>query len=176
MFWWIWVVVTPLPIAFLPNRGGAMLYIPAAGWAMLTAMGIRALAHRVARYRIFGISRRAAMVIVLIAAAATYSYETQWREKDQVVATLSSGRELKGLIGGLNDLGFRPSGGSRIVFLNDPLPNGYASEFAAYLAWNDHTLDIVLQRQVNLTPDAIAGMDYIFDFVDGHLVVRKPAR
>jgi hypothetical protein len=60
------------------------------------------------------------------------------------------------------------------VFLNDPFPDGYTTEFAAYLDWNDHSLDISLQRQVHLPPDGIAGMDYIFDFVDERLVVRKP--
>ena len=110
MFWWVWVIVTPLPIAFLPRRGGAMLYIPAAGWSMLSAMGVRVLARRAARYRIFGLPTRVAMAILLVAAASLYSYETRLLEKDQVVATLASGTPLKRFISDLNGLGFRPPG------------------------------------------------------------------
>jgi hypothetical protein len=165
MFLWVWVVVTPLPIAFLPARGGAMLYIPAAGWALLTAMGLRALARPVSQK---------ALPVVLVSLAVLYAVQTRKLEREQVAATLASGGELKRFIGALNGLGFRPPGRSRIVFLNDPFPDGYTTEFAAYLDWNDHSLDISLQRQVHLPPDGIAGMDYIFDFVDERLVVRKP--
>ena len=30
-----WVVITPLPLAFIPPRGGACLYLPLFGWAMI---------------------------------------------------------------------------------------------------------------------------------------------
>ena len=88
MFWWVWVVVTPLPITFLPSRGGAMLYIPVAGWAMLAAMGLRALARRVARDRIFAVPRRVVMLIFLIASACLYAYETRVLQRDQVIVNL----------------------------------------------------------------------------------------
>ncbi len=45
LFLWIWIVVTPLPITFLPGRGGAMLYIVLAGWAPLAALTLRTLAR-----------------------------------------------------------------------------------------------------------------------------------
>jgi hypothetical protein len=32
-----WIVITPLPLAFVPLRGGACLYIPLFGWAMVVA-------------------------------------------------------------------------------------------------------------------------------------------
>jgi hypothetical protein len=32
-----WVVITPLPLAFIPARGGACLYVPLFGWAMIFA-------------------------------------------------------------------------------------------------------------------------------------------
>ena len=151
-----------------------MLYIPAAGWAMLTAMGVRALSRRVAKGWIFGVPRRIAMLIFLVAFAALYAYETRWLETQQVIATLASGGELQHFVSDLNGLGFRPAVRSRIVFLNDPFPDGYTTQFAAYLVWKDHSLDITLQRQVHFPPDEIAARDYIFDFVDDRLVVRKP--
>ena len=174
MFWLVWVVVTPLPITFLPGRGGAMLYIPAAGWAMLTAMAIRSLAWRVAKLPFIALQRRVVMAIVLAVSVVLYSYETWMLEKQVVAATLASGAELKRFVRDLNGLSFRPAGHSHIVFLNDPFPDGYTTEFAAYLDWKDRSLDIILQRQVHFSPDVIARMDYVFDFTDGHLVVRKP--
>ena len=114
------------------------------------------------------------MAIVLAVSVALYSYETWMLEKQVVAATLASGAELKRFVRDLNGLGFRPTGHSHIVFLNDPFPDGYTTEFAAYLDWKDRSLDIILQRQVHFPPDVIARMDYVFDFTDGHLVVRKP--
>src|SRR5438876_11320532 len=32
-----WVVITPLPLAFIPSRGGPMLYIVLFGWATIFA-------------------------------------------------------------------------------------------------------------------------------------------
>jgi hypothetical protein len=32
-----WIVITPLPLAFIPLRGGACLYLPLFGWAMIFA-------------------------------------------------------------------------------------------------------------------------------------------
>lgn len=166
MFWWVWVMITPLPIAFLPDRGGAMLYIPVAGWAMLTAMGLRAFAHPAAR--------RVATPVLLGIFAVLYAYMTWSRDGDVVAATLASGTKLTRLVSQLNGLGFRPAAGSHIVFLNEPFPDSYTTEFAAYLFWNDHSLDIILQSQVRFPQEVIAARDYIFDFEDDRLVMRKP--
>ncbi len=38
MFLWVWVMVTPLPIVFLPGRGGPQQYIVVAGWSIAVAL------------------------------------------------------------------------------------------------------------------------------------------
>jgi type IV secretory pathway TrbD component len=74
------VVLTPLPIAFLPDRGGPMLYILLVGWAMLAALSLRALARRLARDIVFkGIPREAIILVALAGCVAAYVHET-WRK------------------------------------------------------------------------------------------------
>ena len=82
LFLWVWVVVTPLPITFLPDRGGPMLYIVLAGWAMLAALSLRVVARRIARDIVFkGIPRKAIMLVALAGCVAVYVHET--RRKDR---------------------------------------------------------------------------------------------
>jgi hypothetical protein len=78
----------------------------------------------------------------------------------------------------------RPAHGSGIVFLNDPFP-GCDTFFIASLWWNDHSLRMKLQDQLNVPPrDAcesahfsdreLSAMDYVFDFPNGQLKQLKP--
>ena len=76
LFLLVWVVVTPLPIAFLPDRGAGTLYIVAGGWAILGAMTMRAVLRRVSREPVAGLSRSAIMALGLLASIAAYAHET----------------------------------------------------------------------------------------------------
>jgi len=49
-FCWIFLMVTPLPLALLEGRGAACLYIPFAGWAVLAAIVLTDLASAAARF------------------------------------------------------------------------------------------------------------------------------
>jgi len=175
LFLWAWVVVTPLPITFLPGRGGAMLYIVLAGWAMLAVLSLRVLACRIARDIVFrGIPRRVTMLVAFAACVAVYVHETRRKDRSVWSEYMAIGSDTRDLIGEFRKINIRPAAGSRILFLNDPFPNRWVTAFTASLIWKDPSLDIQLQQQSHLKPEEIAGMDYVFDFVDNHLVVLKP--
>ncbi|MBZ5632921.1 MAG: hypothetical protein LAO55_07300 [Acidobacteriia bacterium] len=175
LFLWVWVVVTPLPITFLPDRGGAMLYIVLAGWAMLAVLSLRGLARRIARDIVFkGIPRKATMLVALAGCVAAYVHETQRKDRPSMSYELANGQDTRQLVDEFKRINIRPAAGSRILFLNHPFPNNWVTFFVATLVWQDRSLDIQLQKQVHLSPKEIEGMDYIFDFVDDHFIVRKP--
>ena len=173
----VWVVVTPLPVAFIPGRGGPEIYIVAAGWAMAAAMALRSLAWTVARERVAArIPRRAAMSAALFGCVAAYAHETQRVDRKMIPGYLANGERTREMIRQLRAFHLQPAPHSRIVFLNDALPEGFGAEFIAYLVWKDRSLWIGLQRYAHLTEAEVAEKDYIFDYADGHLILRKPSR
>jgi len=175
LFLWVWVVVTPLPITFLPLRGGPMLYVVLPGWAMLAALICRSLARHISRDIVLkGIPRRAIMLVVLAGCLTAYVSKTRHRDRVGKEADLAIGANTRELVNELREINIRPAAGSRILFLNDPFPEWWTTFFAAALLWEDPTLEIYLQNQVHLKPEDIAHMDYIVDFVDKHFIVRKP--
>ena len=152
-----------------------MLYIPLAGWAMLAVLSLRSVARLIARDVVFkGIPRKVMMMLALAGCVAAYVHETRRKEKPLMPSYQANGQDTRELVDELRRINIRPAAGSRILFLKDPFPNSWTTFFAATLLWNDHSLDIHLQQQSPVKPEEIAGMDYIFDFVDNRLVLLKP--
>lgn len=173
LFLWIWVMVTPLPLAFLPGRGAATLYIVAAGWAMIGAMAARFLVRWLSR-RLFGdFPRRWGMTVGLLAAVTLYAHETQRRDRRLSVDYLSEGQETQQVIDQFKTLQTRPAPGSQVVFLHDPFPASYHAIFIAALFWDDPSLEIHLQMHDHLTPTELAKMNYVFDWSEGRLVLVR---
>ncbi len=174
LFLWIWVMVTPLPIAFLPGRGAGLLYIVAAGWALATAMLCRAVSWRLVR-ELFRErpARMAAMGLCLLGYASAYAYQTRIEHRYQVYGYLLLGKHTADVIGQFKQLGLQPQPGSRIVFLRDPFQGSYDMTFVAALVWSDRSLRIFQQSQVHLPEDQVAGMDYILDYTGNQFVVLK---
>src|SRR5260370_9387181 len=91
-----WVVITPLPLAFIPARGGAMLYIVLFGWAMIVARMLEEVIGLVGRVLRLS-APRTAMLRTLAAAAAAVALAvfTHWQNQrfDQTRFLLSSGQK-----------------------------------------------------------------------------------
>jgi hypothetical protein len=175
MFLWIWVMVTPLPIVFLPGRGAGLLYLVAAGWAIAAAMLCRAVSWRLSRELFAGRpARMTAMALCLLGCAAAYADETQIVHRYQVYGYLLTGKHTADMLVQFKKMGLQPKPGSRIVFLRDPFEGSYDMTFLAALAWHDRSLKIFQQSQMHLPEDQVAGMDYIIDYTGDGFVVRKP--
>jgi hypothetical protein len=177
MFLWIWIMVTPLPIAFLPGRGGPMLYIVLGGWSIAAALTCRTLLRGLSQlWKVTGLPRREFMAAGLLVSAGAYAKQTAAFDRYMYDGYRNSGKETLEIIEQLKALQLKPKVGSRIVFLNNPLPAPYAMQFIANLVWNDHSLQIALQEQFHFTDAALGQMDYILDFSEGHLRIRKSPR
>ena len=176
MFVWIWVMVTPLPIAFLPGRGAALLYIVAAGWGLAAAMMLRAVSWLLARNLFLGrLGRFATMLACLLYCALQYETETRRVHRYDVYGYLLTGETTMEWIHDLQQMGLQPRHKSSVIFLHDPAPATYDMTFIADLVWRDHSLDIWQQEQAHLTPERIASMDYIIDCSGGVFkLVKSP--
>jgi hypothetical protein len=172
LFLLIWVVVTPLPLAFIPNRGGATLYIVAGGWAMLAALVLREILRRFARQPVAGLPRRIIMTAGLAGCIAAYWHETVRQDRRLAHFYLENGQETQQIIAQLRALGVQPPAHSWVVFLNDPF-TGYDALFISALVWRDSTIDIHLQRKYQLPEAELAKAKYTFDYVGGRFVLAK---
>jgi hypothetical protein len=173
LFLLIWVVVTPLPIAFLPDRGAGTLYIVAGGWAILGAMTMRALLRRVSREPVAARSRRAIMALGLLASIAAYAHETSRADQRNIGWYLTQGDETRRAIEQFEALKVRPAAHTRVAFLNDPFPDRYHTLFIAALFWKDPSIEINLERKQQSSAEELAKTNYIFDYTDGHFVSVK---
>jgi hypothetical protein len=176
LFLLVWVVITPLPIAFLPDRGGATLYIVTGGWAMMAASAVRAIVRDVGRQPVAGLSRRAIMAAGFAACIAGYWHETLLADRIVVPHYLQNGAELRQAIYQIQALGTRPVSHSIVVFLNDPFPQYYDTLFIAALVWKDPTIVIWLQNRLHLPASELGRANYVIDYVDGRFVDRSAWR
>src|SRR5438067_11822579 len=137
-----WVVITPLPLAFIPARGGAMLYIVLFGWAMIIAWVLQDLIGLVGK--LLALSEpRTAMLRTLATAgmAVAFAVFTHWENQrfERTRRLLSSGQKSLHVIQAFRSLNLHPSPGSSILLKPETsfYQNGYYPLFVASLVWND---------------------------------------
>jgi hypothetical protein len=174
MFAWIWVMVTPLPIVFLPMRGGPLLYLVLPGWSLAAALLCRGLLSRLVWvWKTLGIPRQAAMAAGLFACAAVYARETWIADQYARFGYHENGKFTLGIIDQLKALQIHPKPGSRVLFLTDPFPGFYDMQIIAELLWNDHSLQVSLQQFGHYPAEHVDQMDYLLDYDQGRLRVLK---
>jgi hypothetical protein len=176
LFLLMWVVVTPLPIAFLADRSGATLYIVLAGWAMMAALAARTAVHVITRLPLGRLPRAAVMAAGLAACIAAYWHETGRADRKAVPRYLKNGEDTQQTIAQLQALRLRPEPHSVVVFLHDPFPDYYDTLFIASLVWKDPTIDIWLQNHRHLPEADLARANYTIDYADGRFVDRTAWR
>ncbi len=174
-----YVLTAALPITFIPERGGAELYLALFGWALLLSIVFVKLIERLSptlvwtRFQMPPPATAAALVIVL---AYGYVSETVQVWRGQPDAHLRDQIQTWSILSQLENLPFRPEHGSRVLFLDEPFKD-YRMAFIAQLVWDDHSLLIDQASQdPDLTPAQIAQFDSLLTVEDGQvkLVRRQP--
>ncbi len=174
---WLWcfVWVTPLPITFVPGRGGGCLYIPLAGWAALCAMAFAAICRAASRAKALRwLPQRAAVSIVLLAGVALFWAKTERQHAIVFPGVLRPAEMTRSAIEQVRSLQPRIRPGSKVYVLQSPFP-GWDMKFIMELVWRDRSVDVMLADKTPLPPSEIERMDYVFSFEDGKLVRLKGA-
>jgi hypothetical protein len=177
-FMWAWMLLTPLPIAFLADRFQGCLYIPLAAWAIFAAVVCVDLAQALAcvleREPLFRRLGRGGVFALLIACAVLLWANRMRYLKSEVVkpAAAVQGQLTRQVIGQLAALNPHVLPRSQVVFLNDPF-HDWDMTFIGELWFGDRTVRVHNQRTEKLSPSELARMDHIFDFHDGKLVQLK---
>jgi hypothetical protein len=177
-FCWIFFLVTPLPIEFLPGRGGACLYIPFVGFAIFLAVFCvdvaKAAAEFLAAERVFARVGRQTLFAVLIAGCVTlWGRENRELRQAFVSRSMTSlGTLTADVIAQMEALAPRAQPHSTVVFLNDPFVD-WDMAFIAELWFRDRTVEIRLHRKTPLSEEELARAGRLFDFRDGKLVAVR---
>ena len=174
-FCWAFLMLTPLPLAFLvETRGAACLYIPLAGWAVFAAVVLTDVAGAMARFLaappLFRLAGYAGWFAAILCAGFFFwaKQNDHWKRTQVRHSMADVGRQTGAVLDQLRALNPRVKPGSLVVFLNDPFED-WDMKFIAELWFRDPTLKFHLQRKVPLPPEALAKMT-VFDFQDGRLV------
>jgi hypothetical protein len=160
-----WIVIVPLPLAFIPLRGGAHLYLLLFGWAMIFA--------KVASDFITLISKSLTLIkvpvpvfraVAMLLVACALAIFTQWENQrfDLIHAFLRVGQKTSHVTQAFRSLDLHPAPGSTILLV--PKENLFLNEwnlvFLASVFWNDHSLGIWLAGPNNVAPQQLANVDY----------------
>ena len=186
-----WVVIVPLPIAFLiPIRSGGCLYLLLFGWAMIFARVACDMIAFVAnafggRQEISGssaektaITRGSKVALVSLLAVALAIF-TQWQNRRlQTVANLLSvGQKVDHVLAAFDSLHLRPSPHSTVLLkpAEQLFQNKWQPLFLASLFWNDHSLQIGIDKLDKFTPEQLAKVDYIISLTEFKAtLIRSP--
>ena len=177
-FTWAYMLLTPLPIAFLSDRTQGCLYLPLVGWAIFAAEvfsdAAGASADFLSREPVLGRLGRSRILALLTAAAVLLWVNHMRRLKATVVkpAAAVQGILTARVIDQLRDLHPHLPPQSQVVFLNDPFSD-WDMTFIGMLWFADRTIHVYNQRREHLSPTELARMDAVFDFRNGRLVQLK---
>jgi hypothetical protein len=178
-FCWAWLVLTPLPIEFLPGKSQACLYLPMIGLAIFAAFvftdAVRALAAVLAGEPLFRHLGRTALTALLVAAGIFYWGRENRRRKNLDVKPVMAalGAQTWEAIQQFRALHPQVRPHSHVVFLNDPFQE-WDMLFIADLWFRDRTVTVRLQRLTPLSAQELARSDYLFDYSDGKLTRAIP--
>src|SRR6266496_2807211 len=175
-----WIVIVPLPLAFISIRGGACLYLLLFGWAMIFAKVasdfITLISKSLTLIKLPAPLFRVVAMVLLSSALAIF---THWKNQrfDLIHRFLRVGEKTSHVIKTFRSLNVRPAPGSTILLVQkeELFQNRLNLAFLASLVWNDHSLRIWLEGINRLTPQQLAKVDYIISLGEFDAqIVRTP--
>jgi len=171
-FAWLFLMISPLPIAFILPRGAAQYYLPWFGWTLFMAALIAEIGSRIApgfRYR--GAVVFAAVLLIL------YPYNKRQEWQKVAYAATEEGAGYHVIVDQLHALHPSLPPRSRLYFVNDPIaPDIFDLLFLVRLSYHDDKIVVDRARQMKQppSPQQIAAYDHVFDYRAGRFVEIKP--
>lgn len=166
---WLFVFLTPLPITFLPGRGGANLYIPLAGWGALAGSVAVIAGEALARVRWLRRTPPAAVQAALALCLAG----GQWRLSALHSASLAEwlpqdNRLTASVLEQIRTVQPSVKPGANIYVIGDVF-QGHDTQFLLELTYRDRSVRVWQDRYSRLTPAEIERMDYVLQYENGRL-------
>jgi hypothetical protein len=169
-FSWLFLMLAPLPVAFIPPRGASQYYLPWFGWVLFgSTVLVRSLdgvlRDGIALTRIRGGVLLVALVLVL------YPY---YREKGWSDATSVSieAPVIRDIVEQIHALYPQLQHGARLYFKDDPLKSDrWDLLFAVRESYRDESIIVDRGSQMDRAPDEskLASYNHVLDFRVGQL-------
>jgi len=178
-FAWLFVMLSPVPVAFILPRGAPQYYVPWFGWVLYSAVVlVRPLEYLTGKLwtgawlaRARGTALIAALVLILYPyckRAGWWNVTSAWIEAPQNRETVAQ----------LHRAAPRLRPRSRLLFWNDPISSDIENLiFMVQLSYHDPSLEVKRVKQMKQAPDEkeMAAYDYVFDYRDGQFIeLRQP--
>jgi len=177
-FAWLFLMLSPLPIAFILPRGAAQYYVCLFGWMLYAAVLLVRLASLLTRdvqlpelwlARARGAALFVVSMLILYSAYKPLGY-------DRITSASLEAPENRNTVTQLHAAAPAIRPGSRLLFLNDPIrPDWYNLIFIVQLSYKDPSLRVFRVKEMKQPPtdQEIASYDYVFDYHDGRFFALK---
>jgi hypothetical protein len=169
------IVIAPLPIAFIPGRGGATLYIPCFAWALVFATLIERICSYLSGkllYRFINVTLAKAALLLFAIGLIWYQTELHRRKAEPAIGMI--GHNF-GILGDqLATLLPKVKPGSQIAFYNDIFPD-FSAQYITELLYGDRSVNVRLHGKTPLLCSELNSMDYVLGFEQEKLVLLKRA-
>jgi hypothetical protein len=166
---WFFIFITPLPITFLPGRGGGCLYIPLVGWAIFLGSLLVSLAGMLAKAPLLRALPPAAAPVALALAFTAWQWSWSARQEAAVMSWMQDeGKRTAAVLQQIQEVQPAVRPGARIYVRNDVFP-GYDTKYLFELNYRDRSVEVWLEQQAKFAPADLDKMDYIFAFENGAL-------
>lgn len=183
-FAWLFLMIAPLPVAFIDSRGLPQYYIPLFGWALYAGVLINlVLSMILGRIRPMNLVRTRIYASALTIAILTAILYPVWRSyPDQAVAVSMEGEEYRSIVRQLHRLvpvlhsrdSNRPA---RVLFVDDPIrADWWNLTFLARLSYRDRNIYVERAKNWPLAPtgNQLASYDKVFDYRAGYFYLLAP--
>ncbi len=157
---WFFILITPLPVTFVPGRGAACLYLPLAGWAVFLGSLLASLLRRIPAV---GTRTVAALGVVALQWALS-----SWGAARMLSWMQDEGKRTASVLEQIRSLQPAVKPGARLYVLDDVF-DGFDTKYLFELTYRDRSVDVWLAPHGKLTPAEVQRMDYIFTFENGAL-------
>jgi hypothetical protein len=176
-FSWLFLMIAPLPVAFIAPRGPAQYYVPWFGWVLfagavlarsldLLTQGVRLAPETLARVR-------GSVLILVLACILFPCYRNAgWQNATSVALEAPVIRDSVAQLHALHP-NLPPHG--RVLFRDDPfLPDRWTLTFLVKESYRDDTLEVVRVKQEGSPADERQKYDYVLDYWNGRYFDSKP--
>jgi len=177
-FAWLFLMLSPLPIAFIAPRGPAQYYVCVFGWMLYAAVLLAKLTAFLTRgvpLPEWWLSRARGAALFVVSMAILY-----WAYKPLgyggIYSVAEEAPEDRDTVTQLHAAAPTIRPGSRLLFLNDPIrPDTYSLLFMVQLSYDDRSLHIFRVKEMKQPPNdkEIASYDYVFDYRNGRFFEVK---
>lgn len=179
-FAWIFAMVSVLPVAFLPPRGGPQYYIPLFGWALYAGVGVTLagqwlLRRMVIGERFFWAERLASASLISGLVLLLYPHYRALGLTGLTAVTVEA-PVVHSIVDQLHRLHPVIAHGSRILFLDDPYPADWLNMiFVVRLSYRDDSLTVERLKQMKQAPSEkqVSGYNLVLDYRAGRFLDGK---